>query len=145
MRYPLPRHFYQLAITTLMLALLFVVACGGTAPAEPVVVEKEVIKEVEKPVVVEKEVIKEVEKPVIVEKEVVKEVEVIKEVVKEVLVEPTVAPVAIGAKPWIEWVKQGKYGGDLNMGMAYERTTGTSTRVAATALCTYRVTCTTCW
>ena len=120
MRYPLPRHFYQLAITTLVLALLFVVACGGTAPAEPVVVEKEVIREVEKPVVVEKEVIKEVEKPVIVEKEVVKEVEVIKEVVKEVLVEPTVAPVAIGAKPWIEWVKQGKYGGDLNMGMSYE-------------------------
>ena len=70
------------------LALLFVfsvaIACGGSAPAEPVVVEKEVIKEVEKPVVVEKEVIKEVEKPVVVEKEVVKEVE--KEVVREVLV-----------------------------------------------------------
>ncbi len=61
--------------------------CGAGAPAEPVIVEKEVIKEipkevvVEKPVVVEKEVIKEipkevvVEKPVIVEKEVVKEVE----------------------------------------------------------------------
>ncbi len=120
MRYPSPRHFYQLTITALVLALLFVVACGGTAPAEPVVVEKEVIREVEKPVIVEKEVIKEVEKQVIVEKEVIKEVEVVKEVVKEVLVEPTVAPVAIGAKPWIEWVKKGKYGGDLNMGMAYE-------------------------
>ena len=106
MRNLLSRYFYQLALTPLVLALLFVVACGGTAPAEPVVVEKEVIREVEKPVVVEKEVIKEVEKPVIVEKEVVKEVEVIKEVVKEVLVEPTVAPVAVGAKPWTEWVKR---------------------------------------
>jgi hypothetical protein len=50
-------------------------ACGGTAPAEPQVIEKEVIKEVEKPVVVEKEVIKEVEKPVVVEKEVIREVD----------------------------------------------------------------------
>ncbi len=106
MRNLLSRYFYQLALTPLVLVLLFVLACGGTAPAEPVVVEKEVIREVEKPVVVEKEVIKEVEKPVIVEKEVVKEVEVIKEVVKEVLVEPTVAPVAVGAKPWTEWVKR---------------------------------------
>ena len=120
MRNLLSRYFYQLALTPLVLVLLFALACGGTAPAEPVVVEKEVIREVEKPVVVEKEVIKEVEKSVIVEKEVVKEVEVIKEVVKEVLVEPTVAPVAVGAKPWTEWVKRGKYGGDLNMGMAYE-------------------------
>jgi hypothetical protein len=56
---------------------------------KPVVVEKEVIREVEKPVVVEKEVIREVEKPVVVEKEVIKEVEVVKEVVKEVLVNPT--------------------------------------------------------
>ena len=58
MRYPLPRYFYRLALMSLALTFLFVVACGGTAPAEPVVVEKEVIKEVEKPVVVEKEVIK---------------------------------------------------------------------------------------
>ena len=47
-------------------------ACGGAAPAEPVIVEKEVIKEIEKPVVVEKEVIKEVERPVVVEKEVLR-------------------------------------------------------------------------
>ena len=37
--------------------LLTGVACGGSAPAEPVIVEKEVIREVEKPVIVEKEVI----------------------------------------------------------------------------------------
>jgi peptide/nickel transport system substrate-binding protein len=51
------------------------VACGR----EPIVIEKEVIKEVEVPVIVEKEVIKEVEVPgetIIVEKEVVKIVEV---------------------------------------------------------------------
>ena len=80
----------KLLVVTPLLALLFVVmACGGTAPAEPIIVEKEVIKEVEKPVVVEKEVIKEVEKPVVVEKEVIKEVEVVKEIVREVLVNPT--------------------------------------------------------
>ncbi|MCH7606648.1 MAG: hypothetical protein IH962_05795, partial [Chloroflexi bacterium] len=61
-----------------MLLLLFAVSCGGTA-AEPVIVEKEVIKEVIKEVVVEKEVIVEVPVEVIVEKEVIKEV--IKEVV----------------------------------------------------------------
>jgi hypothetical protein len=55
--------------------LLIAIACGGSAPTEPVVVEKEVIREVEKPVVVEKEVIREVEKPVVVEKEVIREVE----------------------------------------------------------------------
>ena len=79
----------SLVIVPLVLLLMIAVACGGTAPAEPVVVEKEVIKEVEKPVVVEKEVVREVEKPVVVEKEVIKEVEVVKEVVKEVLVNPT--------------------------------------------------------
>ena len=75
----------------LLLVFSVAISCGGTAPAEPVVVEKEVIKEVEKPVVVEKEVVKEVEKPIVVEKEVVKEVEVIKEVIKEV---PMAAPLA---------------------------------------------------
>ena len=55
--------------------VLVLAACGAEAPAQPVVVEKEVVKEVEKPVIVEKEVVKEVEKPVMVEKEVVKEVE----------------------------------------------------------------------
>ena len=73
-----------LMVTPLLLLLFVVVACGGAAPAEPQVIEKEVIKEVEKPVVVEKEIIKEVEKPVVVEKEVIKEVEVVKEVIKEV-------------------------------------------------------------
>ena len=75
-----------------LLALLFTVAviaaCGGTAPAEPVIVEKEVIKEVPKEIVVEKEVVKEVPKEVVVEKEVVKEVVVEKEIIKEVLVNP---------------------------------------------------------
>ncbi|MCH2504378.1 MAG: hypothetical protein MK125_02280, partial [Dehalococcoidia bacterium] len=70
--------------------LAIAAACGGTA-ATPVVVEKEVIKEIEKEVIVEKEVIKEVEKQVIVEKEVIREVEkpviIEKEVVKEVYVE----------------------------------------------------------
>ena len=44
----------------LMLSLALVLACGGSAPAEPVIVEKEVVKEVTKEVVVEKEVTKEV-------------------------------------------------------------------------------------
>ncbi len=75
----------------LSLILAIIVACGGTAPAEPVVVEKEVIKEVPKEIVVEKEVIKEVPKEVVVEKEVVKEVVVEKEIIKEVLVNPQAA------------------------------------------------------
>jgi peptide/nickel transport system substrate-binding protein len=84
-----------LALTPLLLLFIVAVACGGSTPAEPIVVEKEVIKEIEKPVVVEKEVIKEVEVPVVVEKQVVKEVEVIKEVIKEVpVVAPTAAPLA---------------------------------------------------
>ena len=61
--------FFSVAIMVMVLA-----ACGGMAP-KPVVVEKEVIKEVPKEVVIEKEVIKEVEKPVVVEKKVVREVE----------------------------------------------------------------------
>ena len=56
--------FFSVAVMVMVLA-----ACGGQAPAEPVVVEKEVIKEVERPVIVEKEVVKEVEKPVVVERE----------------------------------------------------------------------------
>jgi len=67
-----------LILTPLVLALVFIMACGGTA-AEPIVVEKEVIREVIKEIVVEKEVIKEVPVEVVVVKEVVKEV--IKEVV----------------------------------------------------------------
>lgn len=71
-----------LALTGLFLALAFIIACGGTS-ATPVIIEKEVVKEVIKEVVVEKEVIKEVPKEVIVEKEVVREV------IKEVLVVAT--------------------------------------------------------
>ena len=58
--------FFSVAVMVMVLA-----ACGGRAPMEPVVVEKEVIKEVERPVIVEKEVVKEVEKPVVVDREVV--------------------------------------------------------------------------
>lgn len=70
----------------LLFVLLFSVACGSSA--EPVVVEKEVVKEVVKEVPVVKEVIKEVPKEVIVEKEVVKEVE------KQVVVIATSVPQA---------------------------------------------------
>ena len=55
-----------LVFTPIVLLLLALVACGSTAPAEPVVVEKEVIKEVIKEVPIEKEVIKEVEKKLVV-------------------------------------------------------------------------------
>ena len=75
-------------------SLLIAISCGGSAPAEPIVVEKEVIKEVpvEKQVVVEKEVVKEVIKEVPVEKEVIKEV--IKEIEKQVVVVATPIPAA---------------------------------------------------
>ena len=82
------------------LALLIVaVACGGTAAPEPVVVEKEIIKEVPKEIVVEKEVIKEVPKEIVVEKEVIKEVakEVVREV--EVLVQPDTGPCRCPCRP----------------------------------------------
>ncbi len=68
----------------LLLSLALVVACGGASPAEPQVIEREVVKEV----VVEKEVPKEV----VVEKEVPKEVVVEKEVIKEVLLVATAVP-----------------------------------------------------
>jgi uncharacterized protein YbbC (DUF1343 family) len=73
------RDFLRSSAATLTGAL--VAACG---PATPIVVEKEVIKEVpvEKAVIVEKEVIKEVTKEV--PKEIIKEVPVEKEVIKEV-------------------------------------------------------------
>ena len=74
-----------LIITPLVFLLMALAACGGTT-AEPIVVEKEVIKEIVKEVPVVKEVIKEVPKEVIVEKEVVREV------VKEVFVIPTSTP-----------------------------------------------------
>jgi len=82
---------------------LAAVACGGS-PAEPVIVEKEVIKEIIKEVPVEKEVIKEVPKEVVVEKVVVKEV------VKEVVAEPAAA--GGGSR---DWVKKGKKGGSVDL------------------------------
>ena len=50
-----------LVFTPIVLLLLALVACGSTVPAEPVVVEKEVIKEIIKEVPIEKEIIQEVE------------------------------------------------------------------------------------
>ena len=46
--------------TPMVLLLLALVACGSATPAEPVVVEKQVIKEIIKEVPVEKQVIIEV-------------------------------------------------------------------------------------
>ena len=85
MSYPRSHVTKAMIWIPLILILAIAAACGGTA-ATPVVVEKEVIKEIEKEVVVEKEVIKEVEKQVIVEKEVIKEVE------KEIVVVATPMP-----------------------------------------------------
>jgi len=96
-----------LILFPVVLMMLFAVACGSSA--EPVIVEKEVIKEVIKEVPVEKEVIKEVLKEVVVEKVVVKEV--IKEVVREAKerVEPTLAPAAAPAVSDVpDWVAIGK-------------------------------------
>jgi len=82
-----------------LLALLSVAALlaslfAACAPATPLVVEKEVVKEVpvEKQVVVEKEVVKEVPVEKVVEKEVVKEVPVEKVVEKKVEVAVTATP-----------------------------------------------------
>ncbi len=107
-----------LFLTPLLLTLIFIVACGSSAPAEPIVVEKEVIREVIKEVPVIKEVIKEVPKEVIVERE------VIKEVVKEILVikeaghtPPTVVPgaKATSAQAQARAIPAGKHGGFINM------------------------------
>ena len=90
-------------VVPLVLALVFVAACGSTAPAEPDVVIKEV------------EVTKEVE----VVKEVIKEVEVEKEVIKEILVTAvpagTMIPLVVVKGETFEfplkpaWVNKGKY------------------------------------
>ena len=64
------------------------------SPSQPVIVEKEVIKEVERPIIIEKEVIREIPVEVVVVKEVIKVVEVPviveKEVIREVIVEKIV-------------------------------------------------------
>ena len=80
-------------ISSLILALTLMVACGSAAPEvveREVIVEKEVIKEVPKEVVVTEQVIKEVPKEIVVTEEVIKEVEVLKEIPKETVVEKTV-------------------------------------------------------
>ncbi len=99
-------------ISLILAITLFIVACGSTA-AEPVVIEKEVVKEVIKEVAVEKEVIKEVPKEVVVIKEVVKEV------IKEVPV--TAAPAGPGGSTGITFWSDlaagcEKRGGHLNVG-----------------------------
>ena len=58
MSYPIPRHPSIVILFSAMLFLLSAVACGSAA--EPVIVEKEVVREVVKEVPVIKEVIKEV-------------------------------------------------------------------------------------
>ena len=111
-----------LFLTPLLLTLIFIVACGSSAPAEPIVVEKEVIEEVIKEVPVIKEVIKEVPVEVIVEKEVIKEV--LKHVVvvpKEIKdagdIPPTIVPGAIGTSVQApaKAIPRGKHGGFINM------------------------------
>ncbi|PKB63595.1 MAG: hypothetical protein BZY80_06595, partial [SAR202 cluster bacterium Io17-Chloro-G2] len=92
-----------LVLTPLILLLSLALACGGTA-AEPVVVEKEVIKEVPVEKIVVQEVVKEVPVEKVVEK--VVEKEVIKEVVKEVIA--TAVPVPTPAAVVAEWVKVGE-------------------------------------
>ena len=89
----------------LAIGLVAAMACGDDEAAAPVIVEKEVIKEVEVPVIVEKEVVKVVEKEVPVEVEKILEVEVPviveKEVIKEVILiatpTPTPKPAAVEA------------------------------------------------
>ena len=93
-------------VSSLVLTLAFVVACGTAAPE---VVEREVVREVQVEVPKEIEVVKEVQVPVEVEREVVrevevvKEVEVLKEIPKETVVERTViatpTPIPVSAGP----------------------------------------------
>lgn len=85
-----------IVLASMLLALLSLIACGSAAPAEPVVVEKEVVKEVPQEVVVEKEVIKQVEVTKIVEArpEGIKPAQVIAATAAPaVKPEPTAAPV----------------------------------------------------
>jgi len=84
-------------LTTLILVLSLIIACGSSA--EPIVVEKEVIKEVPVDRIVEKEVIKEVPVDRFVEKEVIKEVPVDRIVEKEVIKVVTVVEKVVKAPP----------------------------------------------
>ncbi|MCH8832326.1 MAG: hypothetical protein IID00_06205, partial [Chloroflexi bacterium] len=74
MAYHWLRNPKVIIFTPLVVLFLALAACGGTA-AEPIVVEKEVIKEIIKEITIEKEIIKEVPVTKIVEKEVIKTVE----------------------------------------------------------------------
>ncbi len=94
MAYPRTPMSIALIWIPLILILAIAAACGGSAP-EPIVVEKEVVKEIIKEVVVQKEVIKEVPVEVVVEKEVIKEV--VKEVV--VVATPTAMAPAMAMEP----------------------------------------------
>jgi len=62
-----------LILAPVLFLLVIAMGCGGAA-AEPIVVEKEVIKEIIKEIPIERQVIKEVLTEVVVEKEVLKEV-----------------------------------------------------------------------
>ncbi len=83
-----------LLLTPLVLALVLVIACGSTAAPEPVVVEKEVIKEVSKEV--------EVTREVVVVKEVPAEIKVLPTVETIVQAQPTAPPVEVMAKEGIQ-------------------------------------------
>jgi multiple sugar transport system substrate-binding protein len=95
------RHFLRMAGLGAIGTLT--AAC---APATPVVIEKEVIKEVpvEKAVIVEKEVPKEIIKEVPVEVEKVVEKEVVREVEK--VVTPTAMPPVKATLRWLDWSDQ---------------------------------------
>jgi len=88
-------HDKGMALVPLLLALAFIISCGPAA--EPVVVEKEVIKEVIQEVVVEKEVVKLVPVEKVVVREVIREVPVEKEVIKEVIA--TATPIRTSVSP----------------------------------------------
>ena len=101
------RHRQGFTLALLLLMIVFVIACGSAAP---VVVEREVVKEVPKEVIVEREVIKEVE--------VVKEVVVAPEVDKKVH-EGLAVQIAPGAKAEVKenpyFIAEAKRGGFINM------------------------------
>ena len=85
-----PRFLF---LTTIVLALVFVIACGSTAAPEQVVVTKEVIKEVPKEKIVEKEVI--------VTREVIKVLPTVETIVQAQPTAPPVVTVQTGAgKGW---------------------------------------------
>ena len=109
------RNFRFVLLTSMLFTLVFLIACGSSAPVDPVVVEKEVVKEVP----VEKEVITEVIKEV----EVTKIVEVRPEGIKSAQMVPaTSAPVAQAAAASQPAMAEAKRGGFITM-MAYNAPT----------------------